>query len=315
LVSIFSPLNEPSAKDWIMKNRRDFLAVTSSIASAASIASLSRSYGLDPNDPYLANIGIQLYTLRNQMQADPKKTLGEVARAGYKQIELMDVMDAPSLLPLAKDLGLGCSSAFLKWNLLGQATPPNDGPSLEQSIETGASHGLRYLVFGYVGKGHRETASQIQAMAERTNRAGEACHKAGIQLCYHHHSFEFAPIDGGKSAMEILIEEFDKELTKFEIDIFWAAIGGWDPVQTLERLDGRVAQVHLKDLLAKTPTNYDEGTVPKEAFKEVGAGSIDMRAVIATSKKIGVAQCHVEQDQSPDPVASIQTSIANLRQI
>ncbi len=300
-----------------MFTRRSFISSTSAVVGAGvSLRSVkSWAWALPENESYLAKIGIQLYTLRNEMAKDPVKTLSAVAAAGYKQIELMDVMDATQIMPIAKEKGLYATSAFLKWNILGEANPAAGTTTLDQSIDEAKKHNIKYLVFGYIGKGNRERADQLKATAERSNKAGEKCKKAGIQLCYHHHSFEFQPLERGKTGMDIFIENFDKELVKFEIDVFWAAIGGWDPVQTLERLAGRVAQVHLKDLLPKTPNIFDEGQVPKEAFKEVGAGGIDMKSVLAVSKKIGVDQCHVEQDQSPDPVQSIQLSMSNLKKI
>ena len=300
-----------------MIHRRSFIGATTAVAATSLLLRPTQSiaWALSADDTYLPKIGIQLYTLRNEMAKDPVKTLTAVADAGYKQIELMDVMDAPKLMPIAKEKGLYATSAFLKWNIIGEANPASDVGTVDEAIEEAKKHNLKYLVFGYIGKGHREKADQLKAIAERSNKAGEKCKKAGIQLCYHHHSFEFQKLDGGKTGMDIFIENFDKDLVKFEIDVFWAAIGGWDPIQTLEKLAGRVAQVHLKDLQPKTPTLYDEGQVPKEAFKEVGAGNIDMKSVLAVSKKIGVDQCHVEQDQSPDPVQSIQLSMANLRKI
>jgi sugar phosphate isomerase/epimerase len=222
-------------------------------------------------------------------------------------------MDAPKLVPMAKDLGLGCTSAFLKWNILGEAKPAAGTPSLDEAIETAKKFDIKYLVFGYIGKGNRETLDHYKAAAERSNAAGEKIRAAGMQLCYHHHSFEFEPLSGGKSGMDLLIDKFDKELCKFEIDVFWAAIGGYDPIGLLEKLGSRVVQVHLKDLQPNSGLVFDEGKVPKEAFKEVGAGNINMKKVIEVSKKIGVVQCHVEQDQSPDPLQSIQLSISNLK--
>ena len=165
----------------------------------------------------------------------------------------------------------------------------------------------------YIGKGSRETVDQLKTLAQRANRAGEACRKANIQLCYHHHSFEFAKISGGQTGWDVFVQEFDPKLVKFEIDVFWAAIGGNDPVETIKSLKGRVAQLHLKDLLKGTPTIYDESKVPKEAFKEVGNGIIDWPAVLAAGEAAGVAQCHVEQDQSPDPIVSIGQSMKNLK--
>jgi sugar phosphate isomerase/epimerase len=186
---------------------------------------------------------------------------------------------------------------------------------VEQCIELAVKHGLKYLVFGYIGKGHRETPDQIKAIAERSNKAGELCQKAGLQLCYHHHSFEFEKLNSGKTGMDLFIENFDPKLVSFEIDVFWCAIGGWDPIETLKRLKGRVSQVHLKDLEKGTPTIYDEGKVPASAFKEVGSGTIDMKAVLDTAREIGVAQCHVEQDQSNDPIVSINSSYKYLAKL
>jgi sugar phosphate isomerase/epimerase len=294
--------------------RRNLLQASLATAalSLAPVRTISQAWGALA-DPYFETIGLQLYTLRNQIAENQTKTIQAVAAAGYKQVELMDVMTAPVLVPLAKDNGMSVSSAFIDWNILGVAQPSKEFGSIETCIETAAKHGLKYLVFGYIGKGHRETVDQLKAISERSNNAGELCKKAGLQLCYHHHSFEFEPIAGGKTGMDVFIESFDPKLVPFEIDVFWAAIGGWDPIATLKRLKGRVVQVHLKDLKSGTPTIFDEGKVPKDAFQEVGSGVIDMKKVLEVSREIGVAQCHVEQDQSPDPIASVQKSIGHLK--
>ena len=78
------------------------------------------------------------------------------------------------------------------------------------------------------------------------------------------------------------------------------------------KLDGRISQLHLKDLKKGAEVCHDEGKVPNEAFKELGNGSIDMAAIMNLGEKIGVEQCHVEQDQSPDPIASIGESMKHL---
>ena len=102
---------------------------------------------------------------------------------------------------------------------------------------------------------------------------------------------------------------------KFEIDVFWVKIGGRDPFETMKSLKGRMSQVHLKDLLKGSDVQHDEGQVPHEAFKELGAGSIKMKRVLTLSKKLGVEQCHVEQDQSAAPLTSIVTSINHLKSL
>jgi sugar phosphate isomerase/epimerase len=290
--------------------RRPFLQY----AAGASLAAMSsNAWSIPGARPYLNTIGLQLYTLRNQMASAPVATLKHVKDAGYHQVELMEVMDADVLVPLAKELGLQVTSAFMSWATLGMASP-KDTPSIKMVIDKAAKHGLKYLVFGYVGKGHRETADHYKGIADRSNLAGELCKGAGIQLCYHHHSFEFEKLPSGEAGFDVLVDRFDLELMKFEIDVFWAALGGRDPIKTLEQLEGRVAQVHLKDVLPGTAVIYDEGKVPKDAFKEVGSGALEMSKIIEVSRRIGVAQCHVEQDQSPDPLASVSQSIKHLHQ-
>lgn len=294
--------------------RRPFLALSALAGMCAVERELWARSFVAAAESYLPTMGLQLYTLRNQMAAAPSATLAKVKQAGYYQVELMDVADADVLVPLAAEHGLKVTSAFMNWAILGMSEP-KDVPSIRATIDKAAKHGLKYLVFGYVGKGHRETADHYRQMADRSNKAGELAKQAGIQLCYHHHSFEFEKLADGTVGFDLFVDRFDRELMKFEIDVFWLAIGGRNPVTTLQALKGRVSQVHLKDLLMGTAIILDEGKVPKEAFKEVGAGSIDMKAVLEICKKTGVPQCHVEQDQSPDPLASIASSISYLKSI
>ena len=284
-------------------HRRQFVQ----LSAAALTASLARPLlALPKDDPYFSTIGLQLWTVRGQMKEDAAATMKAIADAGYKQVELGDPGN-DELFKLAKDNGMSVTSSFINWEIL--ANPKSDAyGTFDKVLEAAVEHGLKHLVFGYVGKGHRETVDQYKAMAEKCNAAGESCTKAGIQLCYHNHAFEYEEIDGDKTGFDIFMAEFDKEYMKFELDVFWAKIGGWDPVETMEKLDGRISQLHLKDLAKDTPVIYDEGQVPVEAFKEVGNGSIDFAKVLKLAKKIGVEQCHVEQDQSPDPIASIGES-------
>ncbi|GIX00180.1 MAG: hypothetical protein KatS3mg111_3512 [Pirellulaceae bacterium] len=212
----------------------------------------------------------------------------------------------------ARERGLQVRSAFFNWQTIAQ---PNTAgvPSLEAIIDAAKELDLEYLVFGYIGKSARDTADKLKAIAERTNRAAEKITAAGMKLSYHNHAFEFEPLADGECGYDIFIERFDPTLVGFEVDVFWAAIGGWDPVQTLRKLGTRVNQVHLKDLKAGQPVIYDEAMVPEDAFQEVGDGIIDMEAVMTVAQDAGVRQFHVEQDQSPDPLASIRQSIQHAR--
>jgi sugar phosphate isomerase/epimerase len=262
----------------------------------------------------MKKIGLQLYTLRNQLQEDLQGTITAVAKAGYKQVELMRTVGAEADVAAARDVGLEVTSAMIDWRSL--VTPGDDGvPTFAATLEVAKKFGLRYLVFGYIAKGHRESVEQYQRLAERANRAGAACRAAGVQLCYHHHSFEFAQLPGGKTGWDVFLRELDAKLVPFEIDVFWLAIGGKDPVDTIRSLKERVVQLHLKDLKEGVGTIHDESKVPHDAFQELGDGRIDWKAVLKAAEEVGVAQCHVEQDQSPDPIASVAQSLRYLKKL
>lgn len=265
------------------------------------------------NTNYLSNIGIQLWTVRNQMEEDRFGTLKAIKEAGYAQVELMRTLGADDVVADARELGLKVSSAFIDWQSVANHTAEGV-PRYSEILEKAKEFELEYLVFGYIGKGFRETEAQMAAHAEAANAFGEKCLENGITLCYHHHSFEFAPlVDSTKTGWDVLLERLDPNFVKFEIDVFWAAIGGLDPVLLLKKLEGRVAQVHLKDLLPGTGVFWDEGDVPHEAFKELGNGELDIMKIIQVASDTGVAQCHVEQDQSPNPLLSIATSSQYLK--
>jgi sugar phosphate isomerase/epimerase len=268
-----------------------------------------------PARHYFGSIGLQVYTVRNEIERNLPGTLRAIKSAGYAQIELMRTLNARDFVPVARDLGLGITSAFIDWECLAKPTADNDA-ILAAHAALGGEIGLRFLVFGYIGKGFRESIAQKKTHAARANAFGRQCRNVGIQLCYHHHAFEFAPLeDGLTTGWDILVNELDPRFVQFELDVFWLALGGLDPVQTLRNLRGRVAQVHLKDLKRKSPRCWDEQAVPTDAFEALGDGCLDMNVILETCAETNIVQCHVEQDQSPDPLASIVTSLNYLRQL
>lgn len=293
-------------------NRRKFIAGTTAAATLSLTLSgnLQAMHKKAPKSKYLDTLGLQLWTVRNQLEEDQKGTLKAVADAGYKQVELGRVVGADSLVKDARDLGMKVTSAFVEWNsVLGNK---GDFPELKTIVATAKEWGLEHLVFGYIGKGHRETVEHVKKTAAKANAFGEMCNDAGIKLCYHNHSFEFKPVDGETTGFDILMNEFDNDKCKFELDVFWAKLGGWDPVETLRKLDGRITQVHLKDLKENVAVNFDEGAVPPDAYEECGDGSIDMAEIMKVAEEVGAEQCHVEQDRSPGPLWSMAQSIKHL---
>lgn len=289
--------------------RRDFVRLVGGTSAALAFSPSLQASLL--KSKYVDQIGLQLWTVRNQMKENQKETLKSIAAAGYKQVELGDILGSETIQSDAKELGLQVRSSFFNWEVICKSGEANV-PSFEKVLEASTKAGLKHLVFGYIGKGSRETADQYKKWAEIANKAGEASKKAGIQLCYHNHSFEFAKLSDGSIGYEVFMKEFDPKNVHFEVDVFWVKIGGWDPIETMKKLKGRVSQVHLKDLKSGVGTIYDEGQVPADAFQELGDGVINMAEVLKVAEEIGAVECHVEQDQSPDPLASIRQSLQHI---
>ena len=289
--------------------RRQFFGVS---AAAALAIQSPRLLALDPNNRYRKQIGIQLYTLRNQIDQDVTATLQAVADAGYQQVEMYGFPDCQPMIKASRDAGLAMHSSHFAWNSV--VNPDDAGvPPFAEILDKAHDTGLTHLVIPYLEDRNRKNLDDYRQLAERSNKAAEQAKQAGIQLAYHNHAFEFKPMSGGKTGYEVLIEEFSPDM-HFEVDVFWIKVGGKDPVELIRQLKGRVSQLHLKDLNNATVTPSYDG-VPNEAFEELGDGNIPMEPIIEVAAEAGVKHCHVEQDQSPDPLASIRQSIGYLKSL
>ena len=290
--------------------RRQFLG--SSAALALAQAQPRSLFALDPNNQYRKQIGIQLYTLRNQIDDDVNATIKAVADAGYQQVEPYGFPDAKPMMDAAKDLGLAVNSTHFAWDSV--VNPDDKGVAPFAEILSKANDaGLTHLVIPYLADKNRRTLDDYRTLAERCNQAAEQSKAAGIQLAYHNHAFEFKPMEGGKTGYDVLIEEFSPDM-HFEVDVFWIQVGGKDPVALIKSLTGRVSQLHLKDLNKEIETpNY--GSIPNEAFEELGDGVIAMEPILDVAKQARVKICHVEQDHSPHPLESIRQSMRHLNSL
>lgn len=206
---------------------------------------------------------------------------------------------------LVKDLGMTLRSTHVLLSnpyVSGAVTLEN---GLQKLVDDAAEAGQKYLVCAFLFPEERKSLDQYKEHASLFNKAGEACKKAGLQFAYHNHDFEFENLEG-KVPYELLLSETDSQLVKMELDLYWVAKIGHDPVQLFESEPGRFPLWHLKDM-AKTQ---------EKEFTEVGNGSIDFGRIFKASKTAGLEYYFVEQDETPgDPFESIQTSYDNVKYI
>lgn len=304
-----------------MISRRQFLNTLVPAATAPLLLHTTAwSNWLTPAHSLVDNIGLQLYTVRDALAAHPQQTIETIQQAGYKQVELFDTQLLAQLQPIFKNLGIAIhSSHFASPLLTGNWEPlvsmggqrPPESYTLEKVVDEAAQYELRYLVFPFIFPQNRGGLDFYKGLAEKLNRAGETCQKAGIQLCYHNHSFEFQPMEN-TSPFQVLRNETDADLLHFEIDVFWVSVAGLDPASFIQDHGERVRLLHLKDKKQDTIQSYDT-TLPPDAFQPVGSGSLDFMAILSAAEAVGVTHCFVEQDQSEDALASIRQSAQYLR--
>jgi sugar phosphate isomerase/epimerase len=264
-------------------------------------------------------LGFQLYTVRKLVPDQARETLQRIAQIGYREIESIRAFNTV-VLPLCKEFGLHAVSAHLdtplvtgNWGAWKDAFPQGapEGLTWQKAVDDAAAAGLKFVVIAYLMPGERGSLDTFRRYADQFNHAGEAAQKAGMQLCYHHHAFEFGP-KGGSRPIDVFLERLDPKLVKFEMDVFWVSVGGQDPVELLHQWKGRVALMHLKDKAPGLKTHFAEDLSPN-AFREVGLGVLDFKGILRGAEAAGVQHYFVEQDEvAEDPVESLRTSYQTL---
>ena len=243
----------------------------------------------------IASVGLQLYTLRRELAADFEGTLGKVAELGYQELEFAGYYDrsADEVRNILVAEGMTSPAAHI------QLAAVQD--NLQAEIDFAAELGQRYIVVPYLPSGQRST-DDYRRHAETLNRAGELTRKAGISMAYHNHDFEFESSDDGLP-YDILLRETDPELVAFELDLYWIANAGVDPMPYFESHPGRFSLLHLKDRDAAG------------GMAAVGKGSIDFAAIFSQVDKAGFQHYFVEHDNPEDALASVASSINTLHNL
>lgn len=243
--------------------------------------------------PALDHIGIQLYTVRKLMARDAAGTLGKLAGIGYTEVEFAGLYgkSAREMRSLLDRYGLVAPSSHI-----GTAEMRGDW---ERTLADAKTLGQSYITCAWIDQSER-TVYGYRKIAELFNRAGEAARKAGLQLCYHNHDFEFERI-GDTVPYDLLLADCDPNLVKMEMDIFWLVKGGRDPLEYFQWHPGRFPLVHVKDMDASGK------------MVDVGKGVIGFRGIFEHAKKAGIEHCFVEHDEPKDPLATARVSYENLR--
>ncbi len=216
-----------------MLDRRTFLGTAGAVLLTSPVRLLAQNNRIQ-------TVGLQLYTVRDEMAKDFEGTLAKVAAIGYKEVEFAGYFNkTPKDVRAVLDRhGLTSPATHADFKSLRE--------NLAQVLETAGIIGHRYIVLPWLDDATLKEPDIWKRVADTLNAAAAAGSKSAVQVAYHNHHFEFAPV-GGKLPYDILLETCDPAV-KMELDLCWITAAGKDPVEYFRRYPGRFPMVHVKDL-------------------------------------------------------------------
>ena len=280
-------------------NRRSFLRRAFCGAVVGLGTARPGLHALSSAGKRISKIGLQLYTVRRELEKDFAGTLEKIAVLGFREVEFAGYFkhspqEVQSILTRYQisSPSAHISTAALRGNL-------------QEEIEAAQTIGHQYLVCGYLPAEERRSVDDYKKLVGLLNRAGERLAKVGTQFGYHNHDFEFTAMEG-KLPYDMILAGTDPELVKMELDLYWITKAGQDPLKYFSAYPGRFPLIHIKDMDA----------TPRRFFTEVGQGTIDFKKILGAARKAGIKHYFVEQDETPaSPFTSIKVSIDYLKRL
>lgn len=289
--------------------RRTFLK----LASVGTVSSYLSPSGLMHllNYSGFSEIGLQLYTVRQEMESDLVKTLNQVKSIGFSHVEGASYanrkfygLSRQDFLNILEDSGLKMYSNHISFGSPDHKDSYDMLHNWEQVCEDAAFVGQKMIVCPILPKSQRASIDTFKQAAGVLNRCGETAQAHGLKMCYHNHAFEFEPMDGNLP-FDILAQETDPSFVHFELDIYWTHKAGMDTTKLIETYAGRFPLFHIKDM----------ADTPDKPFTEVGTGVIDWKQIFKLSQKAGLEYFYVEQDDMIKyaPFESVKISFDHLK--
>ena len=258
------------------------------------------------------HIGLQLWSVRDDMKKDPAGTLKALAAMGYKEVESFGYdaqtdqifgLTLKDFSKLLKDNGLKMPSSHSAIQL-ADYDPATKMLSdrAKKVIDSAASVGQKYLINPWTGD---EDRKKLPELMKTFTAVGEYAKKAGIKFGYHNHDFEFKTKGtDGRVMYDWLLEEVDPKLMVMEMDIYWVQFAGFQALDYFKKYPGRFELCHAKDMSA----------ADQHPSIEFGDGTIDFKSILAQRSKAGLKYVIVElENYLTTPMKGAQRSLDNLK--
>ncbi|PVD51053.1 xylose isomerase [Terrimonas sp.] len=289
-----------------MKNsRRAFLKKSSMALAGATLFSADLFAAI--NTPEL--LGVQLYSIREDMKKDPLGSLKKVAEIGYKNVEHANYIDrkfygygAKEFRKILDDLGLKMPSGHTVMRKDHWDETKNDfTDAWKWTVEDAAILGQQIVISPSLEQAQRKTYDDLKRFMDVFNKSGELCKKSGMRFGYHNHAFEFSEKLNDQTIFDIILQNTDPKLVAQQLDVGNMYNAGAKALDVMKKYPDRFESMHVKDEIKST-----EGHEPYESTI-LGAGVIPVKEIIDLGRKSGTKHFIVEQEsyQGKTPMESI----------
>jgi sugar phosphate isomerase/epimerase len=245
-------------------------------------------------------VGVQLYSVRDEMSKDPLGSLTQVAKMGYKYVEHANYVNrkfygyAPSEFRKVLDgLGLNMISGHTVMGRQHWDESKKDfSDSWKYTVDDAAVLGQKYVVSPSMDESMRNKYDDFKRYMDVFNKCGELCKKQGMKFGYHNHDFEFSEKLNNERLFDIMMKSMDPELVVVQLDIGNLYNGGAVALDEVKKYPGRFENIHVKDEIVATEGNE------KYVSTIVGKGIVNAKEVVDLATKIGGTKVYIIEQES-----------------
>lgn len=245
-------------------------------------------------------LGLQLYSVRENLEKDFLGTLKKVREMGYEGGELAGIYgnSAKEVKAMFEEADLVPISAHVAYQDLML--------DIEETVKIYYEIGCKYIAIPYLPEDLRYGTEKYPEVVENIKKIGEVCNKYGIELLYHNHDFEFELTVNNKYALDELYENVSADLLKTEIDTCWVNVAGEDPADYVLKYTGRAPVVHLKDFVGEKNANMykligieseEKEIVNTFEYRPLGLGKQNIQQIVDAARDAGALWIIAEQDE------------------
>src|SRR6266540_5589697 len=263
-------------------------------------------------------LGVQLYSVRDDMKNDPLGTLKQISAMGYKYVEHANYVDrkfytysAADFKKVLDDQGLQMPSGHTKFGKEHWDEAKKDfTDSWKYTVEDAAIVGQHYVISPWLDEGLRKNMNELKSFLELFNKNGELCKKSGMKYGYHNHDFEFSTMIDGKRLYDIILASTDPKLVAQQMDIGNMYGAGGRPLELLKQYPGRFELVHVKDEIKSS-----KGEMGGYESTQLGAGVIQVKDVLDLARKSGTTYFIIKQEsyQGKSPLESVKEDFGIMK--